>query len=136
MSERSSLFAELKRRKVFKVGAAYLVVAWLLIQVVATLAPQMQLPDWVPRAITLVLLVGFPIAVVLAWVLDITTEGVVRDPGDVAASQAATPVVNAPSTAVAATPAAITPTIPHKSIAVLPFADLSPTHDQEYFSDG
>ena len=131
-----SFFAELKRRKVVKVGAAYLVVAWLVIQVVATLAPQMQLPDWVPRAITLVLLVGFPIAVVLAWVFDITPEGVVRDPGDVAASQAATPVASASSIAVAALPAAITTIVPHKSIAVLPFADLSPTHDQEYFSDG
>ena len=46
-----TLFAELQRRKVFKVGAAYLVVAWLLIQVVATLAPQLQLPDWAPRLV-------------------------------------------------------------------------------------
>ena len=71
-----SLYAELQRRKVFKVGAAYLVVAWLLIQVVATLAPQLQLPDWVPRLVTLLLMVGFPVALLLAWMLDVTPEGV------------------------------------------------------------
>ena len=71
-----TLFAELQRRKVFKVGAAYLVVAWLLIQVVATLAPQLQLPDWAPRLVTLLLMVGFPVALLLAWMLDVTPEGV------------------------------------------------------------
>ena len=124
-----SFFAELKRRKVFKVGAAYLVVAWVLIQVVATLAPQFQLPDWAPRLVTLILLIGFPIAVVMAWMFDITPEGLVRDPANGTAVQLPTPAANTPSIAMAAA-------IPHKSIAVLPFADLSPTHDQEYFSDG
>ena len=71
-----TLFAELQRRKVFKVGAAYLVVAWLLIQVVATLAPQLQLPDWAPRLVTRLLMVGFPVALLLAWMLDVTPEGV------------------------------------------------------------
>ena len=71
-----TLIAELKRRKVFKVGAAYLVVAWLLIQVVATLAPQLQLPDWAPRLVTLLLMVGFPVALLLAWMLDVTPDGV------------------------------------------------------------
>ncbi len=125
-----SLFAELKRRKVFKVGAAYLVVAWIAIQVVATLAPQFQLPEWAPRLVTLVLLIGFPIALVMAWMFDITPDGVVRDAGDAAAASVP------PIAAIVATPAAVMPIVPHKSIAVLPFADLSPTHDQEYFSDG
>ena len=74
-----SLYAELRRRKVFKVGGAYLVVAWLLIQVAATVAPQLQLPDWAPRMITLVLLLGFPVALVLAWALDSTPEGIKVD---------------------------------------------------------
>ena len=56
-----SLIAELKRRSVFKVAAAYLVVGWLAIQVAATVAPQLDLPDWVPRLITFVLLLGFPV---------------------------------------------------------------------------
>lgn len=122
MSSRSSFLAELKRRKVFKVGAAYLVVAWLVIQVVATVAPQMQLPDWLPRAVTLILVVGFPIALVLSWLFDATPAGVVRDPVDAAN------VVPVAGTHTA--------TVLQKSIAVLAFADLSPAHDQEYFSDG
>ena len=71
-----SLIAELNRRKVFKVGAAYLVVAWLLVQVASTLAPQLNLPDWVPRLVTFALLLGFPLALVLAWVFDLMPEGV------------------------------------------------------------
>ena len=71
-----SLFEELKRRKVFKVAATYLVVAWLLIQVVATVSPQLQLPDWAPRLVTLLLMVGLPIALVFAWALEVTPEGV------------------------------------------------------------
>ena len=57
-----SLFAELKRRKVFKVAAGYLVVAWLVIQVAATVAPQLGLPEWAPRLITLIMLLGLPVA--------------------------------------------------------------------------
>lgn len=60
-----SLMSELKRRSVFKAGAAYLVVAWLVIQVAATVAPQMGLPDWAPRLVTLILMVGFPVALLL-----------------------------------------------------------------------
>ena len=75
-----SFVAELKRRNVLKVGAAYLVVAWLLIQVVATLAPQLQLPDWAPRLITLVLMIGFPIAIVMAWVFEHAPEGLKVEP--------------------------------------------------------
>ncbi len=74
-----SLMSELKRRKVFQVGAAYLVVAWLLIQIVATVAPQLQLPEWAPRLVTLFLMVGFPIALVIAWVFEVTPEGVKVD---------------------------------------------------------
>jgi len=71
-----NLIAELRRRKVIQVGAAYLVVAWLLIQIVATVAPQLQLPEWVPRLVTLLLMVGFPVAVVMAWVFEVMPEGV------------------------------------------------------------
>jgi TolB-like protein len=125
-----SLIAELQRRKVFKVSLAYLVVAWLVIQVVAILAPQMHLPEWIPSTITLILLVGFPIAVVMAWFFDVTPEGVVRDPADVAVPPAA------PLAEVAPVAASVEKSAAQKSIAVLAFADLSPTHDHEYFSDG
>ena len=161
-----SLFEELRRRKVFKVGGAYLVVAWLLIQVVATLAPQLQLPDWAPRLVTLFLLVGFPISLVLAWALDVTPEGVKLDSAPsgarwiyaiagvlLAAALAWYFLVPAkqptPEPKVAGTAAtAGASTAPRdagaepaagpapKSIAVLAFTDLSPGKDQEYFSDG
>ena len=127
----TSFFAELKRRKVFRVGAAWLVIGWVLIQVAATIAPQLRLPEWVPTLVTVLVALGFPVALVLAWFFDVTPEGVVRDPADAAAPLSATP---AAATQMHAIPASAA--IPHKSIAVLPFADLSPTHDQEYFSDG
>lgn len=72
----SNFFAELKRRKVFKVGAAYLVVAWLVVQAASIGFPAFDAPPWVLRVFILVTLLGFPIAVVLAWVFDVTPEGV------------------------------------------------------------
>ncbi len=71
-----SLFNELKRRNVFKIGAAYLVVGWLLIQAADIIAPQLALPEWAPRLVTFLILLGFPIALVLAWIFDLTPEGV------------------------------------------------------------
>lgn len=142
------LIEELQRRKVFKVGAAWLVIGWVLIQVAATVAPQLKLPDWLPTLVTVLVALGFPIALVLAWFFDLTPEGVRRDPHDATAASheapastpiqaAAAPLQSTPTGAASAltTPAA-TASVPHKSIAVLAFADLSPGHDQEYFSDG
>ncbi len=71
-----SLFDELKRRNVFKVGAAYLVVGWLIIEVASTVAPHLNLPEWAPRFITFIVMLGFPIALVLAWIFDMTPDGV------------------------------------------------------------
>lgn len=130
--ERMRVFAELKRRKVYRVGAAYLVIGWILIQVAATVGPELDLPDWVPRSITIVIAIGFPIALVLAWIFDVGPGGIHRDAG--ADSPPSATVAGTRVTAAVA--AEVPPDIPHKSIAVLPFADLSPTHDQEYFSDG
>ena len=74
-----SLFDELKRRKVFKVGAAYLVVAWLAVQAASIGFPAFDAPPWALRIFILIALLGFPIAVVMAWVFDITPEGVKLD---------------------------------------------------------
>jgi TolB-like protein/Flp pilus assembly protein TadD len=80
------LYKELKRRGVFQVGTAYTVFAWLLVQVASILLPTFGAPDWHMRAIVLLLLIGFPIALVLAWIYDLTLEGVQRTrdsgPGD------------------------------------------------------
>ena len=71
-----NFFAELKRRKVFKVGAAYLVVAWLAVQAASIGFPAFDAPPWVLRVFILIALLGFPIAVVMAWIFDVTPEGV------------------------------------------------------------
>ena len=74
------LLAELQRRKVFKVGAAYLVVAWLVVQGASIGFPAFAAPPWALRVFILVLMLGFPIALVMAWVFETTPEGVVREP--------------------------------------------------------
>ena len=74
-----SLLAELKRRKVFKVGAAYLVVAWLAVQAVSIGFPAFDAPPWALRAFILVALLGFPLALVMAWIFDVTPEGMRLD---------------------------------------------------------
>ncbi len=76
-----SVFDELKRRSVFRVGAVYLAAAWLLLQLVATVAPILALPAWVERLFLLLLAVGFPIAVILAWGFELTPDGLKRDAG-------------------------------------------------------
>ncbi len=72
----TSFWAELKRRRVTRVGITYAVVAWLLIQVAATVFPQLDLPDWAPRMVTLLLLIGFPIALIITWAFELTPEGI------------------------------------------------------------
>ena len=154
-----SLFDELKRRKVFKVGAAYLVVAWLAVQAASIGFPAFDAPPWTLRIFILVMLLGFPISLVFAWAFDVTPQGVKAENGSRSSKviltaavalaalafawyfkgqpayrgdvESGMPAVAAKS-ATAPAPAAIS----RKSIAVLPFTDLSPSHDQEYFSDG
>ena len=72
----ASFWAELKRRKVMRVAITYAVVAWLLIQVSATVFPQFDIPDWGARFVTLLLLIGFPVAIILAWAFELTPDGI------------------------------------------------------------
>lgn len=72
----ASFWAELKRRKVMRVAVTYGVVMWLLIQVAATVFPQLGMPEWAPRLVTLLLLIGFPVAIVLAWAFELTPDGI------------------------------------------------------------
>jgi TolB-like protein len=84
------LFAELKRRNVFRVGAAYLVVAWLLVEVSDTIFPRLGLPDWTVTFVIALLLLGLPVAVFLAWAFELTPEGVKRTE-EVAVQESVTP---------------------------------------------
>jgi adenylate cyclase len=121
-------FAELRRRKVFRVAAVYLVAAWLAIQVAGTVFEPMGLPAWTLRLVIVLAAIGFPVACALAWAFDVTPRGIERTPHVPAATPAATPEV-------AAVPLPASPASAD-SVAILPFADMSPARDQEYFCDG
>jgi len=119
-----SFFAELKRRKVHRVAIAYAVAAWLLIQIATQVFPFFEIPNWAVRLIVLVLVLGFPIALTLSWIFDLTPQGI-RRTEESDGSFAALPVG----------PAAIR-NIPEKSIAILPFENLSDDKENEYFAAG
>ncbi len=78
-----SFVSELKRRKVFQVAAVYLVVAWLIMQVVDVVNEPLRLPEWFATVAILIVAIGFPIALILSWAFDLTPEGVVKDQGTV-----------------------------------------------------
>jgi TolB-like protein/Tfp pilus assembly protein PilF len=121
--------AELKRRKVVRVTIVYVAVGLVVVEAANNLLPALNLPDWTVTLVVALAILGFPVAVALAWAYDITPEGVKRTP-------ALEPgLEEAPSAAVAATPVTERPD-ELKSIAVLPFADMSPEGDQEYLGDG
>src|SRR5436305_14306506 len=72
-------FAELKRRNVYKVAVAYAVGSWLLIQIATQVFPFFEIPNWAVRLVVLLLIAGFPAAVIFSWVFEITPEGIKRD---------------------------------------------------------
>jgi hypothetical protein len=83
----SSFFAELKRRNVYKVAVAYAIVGWLLVQVATQVFPFFEIPNWAVRLVVLLIIVGFPIALVMAWAFELTPEGIKRtEDVDLAAS--------------------------------------------------
>ena len=150
-------FGELKRRNVYKVAVAYAVVGWLVMQVASTVVPALHLPEAITTAVVVLTLLGFPIALVLAWAFDLTPEGIKRAqdvaPGDqipqrstrkftalivsiaiLAAGFAVSQLVRRHESSPAA-PAA-TSTTAAKSIAVLPLLNESGDPKDEYFSDG
>src|SRR2546423_2719538 len=145
-----NFFSELKRRNVYKVAIAYAVVAWLLIQIATQVFPFFEVPNWAVRLVVLLLIIGFPIALILAWAFELTPEGIKRT--DVVSPEQS----NRARTGKTLNLAIITTLVlvigllivdrfrqrsapvpsAEKSIAVLPFVDLSQAKDQEYFCDG
>src|SRR6266480_4244839 len=77
VSERN-FFAELKRRNVYKVAVAYAIVGWLLVQVATQVFPFFEIPNWAVRLIVLAIVIGFPVALVIAWAFELTPEGLKR----------------------------------------------------------
>ena len=156
-----SFLAELKRRRVVRVALVYGAVAFAVLQAADLIVPRLQLPDWTVTLVLVLALLGFPIALVLAWALEVTPEGIRKTtsaPDRTAAPSPSLlgrrtlllvaglvvlgvglgagwflkPAADAPPAASVASPA----TENAKSIAVLPFEDLSAAGDQEWFSDG
>ena len=147
-----NFFAELRRRNVYKVAIAYAVVGWLLVQVATQVFPFFEVPNWAVRLVVLLIVIGFPIALILAWAFELTPEGIKRaesvDEQPRKASRGGAWVYIAiiagalslglfflgrftgrmsgpPSSA-----------LPAKSIAVLPFESLSEDKSNAYFADG
>lgn len=121
----SQFWQELKRRKVVHVIVVYGTIAYGSIELVNNVYQTLNFPDWTPLLVLIVLASGYPLAIVLSWFFDITSEGIVRTPGrEVYLSMTSTiPADNKPSPF-------------ENSIAVLPFQDMSPDREQEYFCDG
>jgi TolB-like protein/Flp pilus assembly protein TadD len=146
-----TFFAELKRRNVYKVAVAYAVVAWLLIQIATQVFPFFEIPNWAVRLVVIVLVLGFPIAMLLAWLYEFTPEGIVRtedvDPKrsirkstgrklDFAIIGVLLLVIAMLIYQRFPFRSEISETILQKSIAVLPFENRSEDKANTYFADG
>src|SRR2546421_809871 len=139
----TGFFEEIKRRKVYRVAAAYAVVAGGAIQLASAVFPAWELPTWTLRLVIILLLIGFPISLILAWALEVTPEGIRATPSAPAAPRRRRNVVALVAIGVIVSAAAGLFLLPRasarkmdKSIAVLPFENFSDDKENAYFADG
>ena len=148
-------FEELKRRNVIKATIAYIVVAWVLLQVISIVLPNFGAPAWVFKTLMFVIVIGFPIWIIFSWVYEVTPEGL-KKTADISNHESITATTNKRLNIIIIITLLIsigvsyinksgadTSNIPvntdaatDNTIAVLPFLDMSPNKDQEYLSDG
>jgi TolB-like protein/Tfp pilus assembly protein PilF len=140
----TGFFEEVKRRKVYRVAAAYIIAAGGIIQLASATFPAWELPSWALRLVILLVLVGFPIALILAWAFDITAQGIRATPETTAPRTRrrrniimliATGVIISAATGFFLLPRVAAHKV-DKSIAVLPFENLSDEKENAYFADG
>jgi TolB-like protein/Tfp pilus assembly protein PilF len=161
-NKKNPFFQELKKRNVYRVATVYAIAGWLIIQVADVIFPYFGLPDWMVTAIIIVTLLGFPIAVILAWIFEMSPDGIIRTGSRKASGNPYTDRRKKPLTSTITivallvlvagqfiyfsfvrkpaheiqAAASITLSMPSNSIAVLPFVNLSEEKDNQYFSDG
>ena len=152
-----NFFGELKRRNVYRVAVAYAVVAWLLIQAASIFLPAFDAPPWVMKIFIIVIIFGFPVALIFSWAFEITAEGIKLE-SEIEPSKSIAPrtgrkiiavtialavvaaglfvyqLVRSKSDTSSSSP--ITAAIANKSIAVLPFENLSEDKANAYFAEG
>jgi TolB-like protein/Tfp pilus assembly protein PilF len=154
MSDKPSFFAELKRRNVYKVAVAYAVVGWVIAQIATQIFPFLEIPNWVVRLVIVLIAIGFPIALVIAWAFEATPEGIKRTEDVDVAAAAKQPKKHTWIYVVAIgaafsiglffvgrysvrnTASAAGTELSAKSIAVLPFDNLSRDPDNAFFAEG
>src|ERR1700747_427891 len=140
----SGFFEEVQRRKVYRRAAAYIIAAGFIIQIGSAVFPAWELPNWAFRLVVVVLLIGFPISLILAWAFDVTPQGIRVTPTTSAPGAhrrrnlfmlVATGVVISAAAGFFILPRAVARKI-DKSIAVLPFENLSEEKENAFFADG